>query len=348
MNMNLIKLYIQEVTRRLPDKTRNDIALELESTIYDMLPEDYAEEDVHRVLETLGNPAVLASKYNEKPMHLIGPKYYDAYITLLKLILPISAICSFIAIVAVKVFSPVEDGAVLETILSLIGEGTWNVIAVLIHTLFWITIVFVIAERVDGIKDHSPLSSHFKPWTPKDLKHVIYVPKYKAIKSFELSCGLVWTAIWGTTYFYANHLLGIYENGENGLRMVTPAFNQEVLLSFWPLIVLLIGAEIALTIYKLVNKQWTYKLATFFTIHQIASLVILVIILTHANLFTPEFLTQMGEFFTITPTSFENNIIWGTIAIFIVFACWGIFDVYKRATIKPEINDVSHSCNHNH
>lgn len=91
--MDLIKLYIQEVTWRLPDKTRNDIALELESTIYDMLPEDYSEDDVKRVLETLGNPAVLASQYNEKPMHLIGPKYYEAYTTLLKLCLPIAAIC---------------------------------------------------------------------------------------------------------------------------------------------------------------------------------------------------------------------------------------------------------------
>lgn len=336
--MNLIKLYIQEVTRRLPEKTRNDIALELDSTIYDMLPEDYSEEDVHRVLETLGNPAVLASKYNDKPMHLIGPKYYDVYITLLKLVMPIAAISSFIAIVAVKAFSPVEDGAVLETILFLMGEGIWNVINVLIHTFFWFTVIFVIAERVDGIEDHSPLSSRLKPWSPEDLKHVIYVPKYKAIKNFELSCGLVWTAMWGTTYFYANHLLGIYENGENGLRMVTPAFNQEVLLSFWPLIVLLIGAEIALAINKLIKKQWTHKLATFFSIHQIASLVILVIILTHDNLFTPEFLNQMGGIFTTTPTRIENSIIWGTITIFVVFAGWGIFDVYKRATIKTDIN----------
>ncbi|GIN22772.1 MAG TPA: hypothetical protein DEO65_07380 [Bacillus bacterium] len=336
--MNLIKLYIQEVTRRLPDKTRNDIALELESTIYDMLPEDYSEEDVHRVLETLGNPAVLASKYNDKPMHLIGPKYYDAYITLLKLVLPIAAIISFIAIVAVKVFSPVDDGAVLETMLSIMGQGIGNTFNVLIHTFFWFTVTFVIAERVDGIKDNSPVSSGFKPWSPEDLKHSIYVPKYKKIKSFELSCGLVWTAMWGTTYFYANHLLGIYENGENGLRMVTPAFNQDVLLSFWPLIVLLIGAEIALAIYKLINKQWTYKLATFFSIHQIASLVILVIILTHANLFTPEFLNQMGDIFTATPTRIENSLIWGTITIFVAFAGWGIFDVYKRATIKTGIN----------
>ena len=43
--MKLIDVYIQEVTRRLPEKNREDIALELRSTIEDMLPDDYREED---------------------------------------------------------------------------------------------------------------------------------------------------------------------------------------------------------------------------------------------------------------------------------------------------------------
>ena len=77
--MNLIEVYIQEVTRRLPEKSREDIALELRSTIEDMLPDDYNEEDVKLVLEKLGNPASLASGYQDQPMYLIGPRYFDVY-----------------------------------------------------------------------------------------------------------------------------------------------------------------------------------------------------------------------------------------------------------------------------
>ncbi len=88
--MNLIDVYIHEVTRRLPEKSREDIALELRSTIEDMLPDDYTEKDVEEVLSKLGNPAVLASNYSEKPMHLIGPRYFDVYVTLLKMIIPIA------------------------------------------------------------------------------------------------------------------------------------------------------------------------------------------------------------------------------------------------------------------
>ena len=88
--MNLIEVYIQEVTRRLSEKSREDIALELRSTIEDMLPDDYKEEDVKLVLEKLGNPASLASGYQDQPMYLIGPRYFDVYVTLLKMILPIA------------------------------------------------------------------------------------------------------------------------------------------------------------------------------------------------------------------------------------------------------------------
>ena len=90
--MDLIDIYIQEVTRRLPEKNRADIALELRSTIEDMLPDEYGENEVKIVLEKLGNPVVLASQYQNRPMYLIGPAYFTVYMSLLKMIIPIAAI----------------------------------------------------------------------------------------------------------------------------------------------------------------------------------------------------------------------------------------------------------------
>lgn len=336
--MNLIELYIQEVTRRLPEKNRSDIALELESTIYDMLPQNYTEDHVHDALEKLGNPAILASEYNEKPMHLIGPKYYDVYVSLFKLIFPIALIISLISIIAIKILNPVGDGAVLETLITIFSEGIWTVTNVFIQLFFWLTITFVIIERADGMKGGSPLSMRFKPWTPDDLKHVMYVPKKKAIKTYELYTSLIWTAIWGTTYFYADHLLGIYENGESGFRMVTPSFNQEVLMSFWPLIMLLIGAEVALAIYKIIKKQWTYKLATLYTINVIVSFGIFITILMQTDLFTLEFLKYLGTLFHTTPLIIKHRLVWVSIAIMVISAGIAIFDVYRKANIKTDSN----------
>ncbi|WP_277679259.1 HAAS signaling domain-containing protein [Gracilibacillus dipsosauri] len=332
--MKMINLYIQEVTRRLPEKSREDIGLELESTIYDMLPEDYDEEDVKEALQSLGNPAILASKYSEKPMHLIGPKYFDVYTSFLKLILPISIILSLITVVAVKVLNPVEGGAVLETILEIIGEGIWHMLTVAIHTFFWITVTFAIVERADKENNRSPISMNFKPWTPDDLKMVTYLPKEKRIKNYEFHFGLIWTVIWAAIYFYADRLIGVYENGDNGLRLVSPAFDQDILLSFWPWVVLLIIGEVVLTVYKYMKKQWTYRLASLQALYELATTVVFVVIITRSNLFTTEFLQKTGELFDTTSSKIEASMTWGLVTISIVYTVIAIYDVYKKANIK--------------
>ena len=86
--MNLIETYVYEVTRRLPEKTRDDIALELTSTIEDMLQGSSTEQEVKEVLSKLGDPSQLAASYRDTPMHLVGPKVYDAYIWTMKMIIP--------------------------------------------------------------------------------------------------------------------------------------------------------------------------------------------------------------------------------------------------------------------
>ncbi|AIM17007.1 hypothetical protein G4Z05_03515 [Bacillus thermocopriae] len=118
--MNLIDIYIQEVTRRLPEKSRADIALELKSTIEDMLPDDYNEEDIKEALSKLGNPAALAAGYRDQPMHLIGPRYFDVYISLLKMILPIAAAVSLISLAAEFIFNFNRDEAIINMILELV------------------------------------------------------------------------------------------------------------------------------------------------------------------------------------------------------------------------------------
>lgn len=49
--MSLIDMYVHEVAKRLPEQNREDITLELRSTIEDMLPDDYNEEDVKSILK---------------------------------------------------------------------------------------------------------------------------------------------------------------------------------------------------------------------------------------------------------------------------------------------------------
>ncbi|MBL2556797.1 hypothetical protein ELJ57_30790, partial [Klebsiella pneumoniae] len=89
-------------------------------------------------------------------------------------------------------------------------KGIGEIFEVALHVFFWLTLVFAILERTDKNKDTEPLTTSLKKWTPDDLKNISYIPKKKAISKFEVFGGLMWTAIWGTLYFYANHLVGVY------------------------------------------------------------------------------------------------------------------------------------------
>ena len=145
--MDLIEVYILEVTRRLPEKSRKDIALELRSTIEDMLPDHYAEEDVKKALEKLGNPATLASGYRDRPMHLIGPRYFDLYVTLLKMILPIAGVIALISMIASYFFTYNGEEAILTIIIEVFAKGIWVLVEVGLQVLFWVTLTFAIIER---------------------------------------------------------------------------------------------------------------------------------------------------------------------------------------------------------
>ena len=332
--MKLIEVYIQEVTRRLPEKNRGDIALELRSTIEDMLPDDYREEDVMSVLEKLGSPALLANGYRDQPMYLIGPRYFDVYISLLKMILPIAGVIALISMVASNVFHYSGNEAIINMVISIIVEGIGTLLDVGLQVFFWLTLVFAIIERTDKEKGSEPLTSNLKKWTPDDLRNITYIPKKRAISKLEIFGSLLWTAIWATLYFYANQLVAVYENKGEGLEFVTPVFNQEVLISYWPLVLISIGMEMILALYKFIKGQWTNKMAIFNTIYEVVATIILIVIFSNPNLLHQKFLSYMTDLFTITGVQLANWLVGGTIILFVVFAVINIVDGFRKARIR--------------
>ena len=332
--MNLIELYIHEVTRRLPEKSREDIGLELRSTIEDMLPDHYSEEDVKTTLAKLGNPALLASRYRDQPMHLIGPRYFDVYVSLLKMILPIAVVITFIAMIGEYVSSYSGETAVMNVVITLIGEGIARMIDVAFQTFAWLTLVFAVIERVDKDKEMQPLTTSLHKWTPDDLKKIHHVPKKKSISKFEVFGSLLWTAIWATFYFNADHLVGVYRDTENGMAFVLPSLNQEVLLSYWPIILVVIGLGVAYAIYKLIKGHWTTLMAIFNTVNEVVGTVVLIIIISNPNLMLPQFLEFMSNLFHMTPEQFRNSVVGGVIFVSIVFTVWNVFDGFRKSRIR--------------
>lgn len=334
--MNLIEVYIQEVTRRLPEKNRADIALELRSTIEDMLPDEYSEEDIKEVLKKLGNPAALAAGYRDQPMHLIGPRYFDVYVSLLKMILPIAAAIALISMAAEFIFDFSQGDTIVNVMLHFMGEGIWRLIEVAIQVFFWLTIVFAMIERVDKGKDQHPLSPSLKPWTPDDLKNITYIPKKKAITKFEVFGSLMWTAIWATLYFYADRLIGIYRGGGEDLEFKIPAVNQEVLLSYWPIVVVIIALEVGLALYKLIAGQWTKRMAIYNTGLELFAAIVFIFIVLNPNLLQQEFVAYMADLFSISAAQFKNWLIGGMIITFLIYDGISIYDGIRKSRISSD------------
>lgn len=332
--MNIIEIYIQEVTRRLPEKTRKDIAMELRSTIEDMLPDDYSETDVKNALSKLGDPVSLANKYRDKPAYLIGPEYYDKYVASLKMAFTIAIPVALIVFFIGEIFSDSNTNGIIAFMIRLFAGAVEAAISILVQVFLIVTLVFFIFERT-GVSANS-ISKKGQRWKPDDLLSIPFSPKGKTISKPELFFNLLWTAIWATVYFNAMHTIGIYEssNGQNGLQLVTSIFNADVLLSYWPLVIIFIGLEIALAIYKWVSGHWTKNVAILNTIYHLISSIVFIVIITNPNILAPSFITYMTDVFTI-PTAVLNNaiskIIKLSIAITIVSSIVSSISGFRKA-----------------
>ena len=222
------------------------------------------------------------------------------------MIIPITAIIALIAMVAENFINYTGDQAVLNVILQLIGKSIGGIFEVALHVFFWLTLVFAILERTDNNKDTEPLTTSLKKWT----------------------------AIWGTLYFYANHLVGVYSGTENGLKFVAPTFNQEVLLQYWPIVMIMIVLEIAISFYKLVQGQWTKRLAIGNALLQIVGTIVFIIIVVNPHIFTDGFITFVANVFTISPEELKKWLIGGGILIYVLSAALNIYDGFRKASVR--------------
>lgn len=283
------------------------------------------------VLLKLGDPVTLASRYRDRPMHLIGPRYFDVYICLLKMILPIAAVISLIGLIGDNPFRDMGN-TVVDAILIIIGKGIAGIISTGIQVFFWLTISFAILERVDTSKDQSPLTKDLKPWTPENLKDITNISKKKAVPMIEIFASLLGLSVFAALYFNAANLLGVYEKRNGSLIFVTPSFNQDVLNSYWLLVSCVVIIGVLLAIYKLFLRRWTMKLALFHAIYQLLSTLTFIIIISNPDLLNPEFIAYQKTLFSTD--EWKTSIYWGLILISIFFAVYDSYQGFRKAKIR--------------
>ncbi len=223
--MELKERYIYQVIRRIPKKQREEITMELRELIDEMCEHDTIEH----VLEKLGNPEEFAKKYRDGNNYIIGPKYYDDYIWVLKIVLACVLISGIVSAVVSGITGQDWSGETVSAIVngtvdiigSIITDTLVNLIGGGLVAIGGITLIFALMER-QNMKINVKQG---KSWTPEQLTPI--PDKKVLISRSDSMVGLVFTVLCAGIFLFVPELFGayIFEDGEF-IRTI-PLFNLE-------------------------------------------------------------------------------------------------------------------------
>lgn len=290
--MNFIDRYIYAVTEKLPEDSREDVGRELRANIEDMLPNDANDIDIRKVLETLGNPTKLADEYRQTKRYLIGPRLYDNYISVLKLVVSIVAIVFSLITLISTMFNDTIDGGFINLTIEIVTNVISGVIQGGIQAFIWVTLVFAIIERTDTSHGNSPFSN--KKWSVDDLPWETIQNKRK-ISRIETGFGMFFTILFTSLIYFYPQFIGIYEVGDNGSVAITPLLVDKLLHSYMWIIILLFVVSFCILISKFVYGYWNVSIATACTILNIAVCILVFTMVNDKDLLNQEFISRLAD-----------------------------------------------------
>lgn len=150
MTATLTDRYVMAMLRGVPGKQRPDLERELRASIADAIDDRLrdgadAESAEAQVLAELGDPARLAARYTDRPLHLIGPELYLDYVRVLKALLSAVLPVLFVAAGIVRFL----DGAPIGQV---VGDAVVAVLVTAMHIAFWVTAVFAVVGRSPSLR----------------------------------------------------------------------------------------------------------------------------------------------------------------------------------------------------
>ncbi len=292
--MKYIERYIYAVTHYLPEKDREEVGRELKSNIEDMLQGDYSEENIKQILEELGSPYELSTRYLDQEKFIIGPRVYHIYIETLKILMVVAIIVGAITFTVDLLaninsldFSTSPQGIIAITV-KIIAKGIGIMFNVMVGFFFWVTFGFIIVEKTNALDEMK--SRKNKAFVVEDLKEIPQ-SKGKNISKVEMAFTLVLTIAFLFIFLFKSDLISMYIAGEGSY----PIFNSDTIQAYM-LVILVTGAlSISLTIYKLILGRWSKKLAIYSVVYALVSLVVTIIVVQDPNLFDPRFLNFISD-----------------------------------------------------
>ena len=297
--------YVWAAARQMPEAQRAEFGRELRERIGDevdaRLADGTAPVDAERaVLVELGDPDALAADYADRPMQLIGPRYFLAWKRLLTVLYAIVLPIAGAGLLLAQLLAGAAPGDIAASVVS-------TVLALVVHLAFWVTLVFAILER-------SPRTQALAPWTPEQLREVPDAGRSSRLS--DLIASLVFLTLFAVVIVWQQaepFTFGAFES--------IPVLNPE-LWSFWlPYFLVLIVLEMifAIAVYA---WGWNWWLAATNLLLNVAFTIPALWLFATGQLFNPEFLDVIGwpwgEGSSVTTTVF--------VMVFVGVAIWDVID----------------------
>lgn len=311
MTTELVERYIAATIASLPPDLQDDVRAELTASLTDAIDarvEQGEDSDAaeRAVLTELGDPAVLAAGYLDRPLHLIGPRYFLTWWRLLKLLLAIAPAVAFVGVALAQVIAEAPIGTVISQAI-VAGLGA------VVHVFFWVTIVFVVLER-----------SGAEPGIGWDVDQ-LPEPQSTGAGRADAIVSVVFGVL-GIGVILWDQLRGLVRIEGEALSILHPQ-----LWPWWLLgVIVLIAAEVALALAVSVRRRWTAGHAVLNTGLAVVFMSWALTMLGRGRLLNPDFLDTVFRDNGVGPDTMR---ILGTLLVvgIVGVATWDIIDGWLKA-----------------
>ena len=318
--------YVWAAVRSVTEKKRADLERELRERIGDetdaLIENGHSPADAERdALTSLGDPIVLAAGYVDRPLQLVGPRYYAMWTRLLKIVLGFSL--PFVAL-GVGIGHAVAGASVGGVIGAIIGIT----LTTGVHICFWVTVVFAFIDR---------LPATAQPDLPWMLDMLPELPDSgKSSRRFDFIAAPVMLGLVAGAIVWQSFGV-IWVDGE---RQPIP-FLDTSLWSFWIPVFFVVLALEAFFEAALYRRGWSLRLAGTNLTLNIAAMVPFLLLFVNGALLHPEFVEAIGW-----PWGEAGPVVVAVIVVTVIAgAVWDVVDGYRRAGRARKSSAASTSTN---
>jgi hypothetical protein len=294
--MNLLDIYVSEVGRHLPRKSRADIEAEIRSVLQDMVEErsrqisrPVDDEITIEVLKKYGDPEKVAATYLPE-RYLIGPHLYPIFWIVIRVVLAVIGVLALIGLGIALGQPAASPENVLKTIFKALADFGASAISVLGN----VVLVFAILEWAlyrAGVKMKDIDIKEGKEWDPRSLARISPPDRVSRgetiLEIVGCFAGIVIFNFYPQIVSFTPSLNSVVETGNWTVVPFLPLLS-EAFFRYVPFLTAIWGLTLVLDVVLLRQGFWNSLTRWFAIALKVAGVILAIAMLTGPSLLTPD------------------------------------------------------------